>query len=759
VLFDAPNAYSEVEMAARELVREHERHGVDWSSCLIVVRSIGDYEALLSGLLSRYDVPFAFRRGRPLIENAAVRSIVQLMRVYLGGWKREDVIEFLRVDPIGISGIGVDVARVIARSRGARQGRAAWEGLIDRLKEANEKVGAAVLQMLDLEHRFPPREEKFDRFADAVRAAVMAFGLDEPAGHSDASREDRLAIKLALDGLQQMERQARLSEAPPAAFARHFRRLHALWKSLTFMPSEPARAVSIIEPYDAQQLRPRVACVLGMTERVFPRRIKEDPFFQDDEREILRRHASIDLEPQRERADDERLLFYLAATTPTERLILSMPRSSEESDTLPSFFLSEARAALEAAGESLPAVVRMLSDVAPSEQDCVSGHDRILAAADAARELADSAEAPPAIAEILATRERPPLPALTDDSIAGYSARRRYSVTEIETYNRCPLQHFFKYGLKLRVDAEGAGALDRGALHHDTLRRTLRAWAATGDTIEKRKLYESMVKQMVDCLNERSVDAKPHRKALMERAVRGALEVCAEREERYRDIFQMSPTHFELAFGMEDREDEEGRTRDYDAASRPDPLVFTDENGEPVHLCGAIDRVDLASDGRTAMVMDYKMGGTTEWAEIKDGKSIQIPVYLMAVEQIWDFVGAVGCYDSPRDTGRRRFYRKDLVDARAFQPLPGVEDGRLAKPVGSDEYQQALDAAQHSVRSAVAGMRAGDILPTPGDHCRWCDFTDACRTTPDGTHDGQPLPTPELSADSENGSNPASHQP
>ena len=95
--------------------------------------------------------------------------------------------------------------------------------------------------------------------------------------------------------------------------------------------------VRVAEPYDARERPLKVAAVMGLTERVFPRRITEDPFLRDEERAALRRLARVDLEEQKGRADDERFLFYLAVTAPSERLILSYPRSADESDTLPSF--------------------------------------------------------------------------------------------------------------------------------------------------------------------------------------------------------------------------------------------------------------------------------------------------------------------------------------------------------------------------------------------------------------------------------------
>ena len=77
---------------------------------------------------------------------------------------------------------------------------------------------------------------------------------------------------------------------------------------------------------------------------------------------------------------------------------------------------------------------------------------------------------------------------------------------------------------------------------------------------------------------------------------------------------------------------------------------------------------------------------------------------------------------------------------RAFQPLPGVEDGRMAKPICTDEFEQAVSAAESAVRYAVSGIQSGRILPSPGEHCRFCDYVDVCRTTPDGVHDGEALP-------------------
>jgi RecB family exonuclease len=163
------------------------------------------------------------------------------------------------------------------------------------------------------------------------------------------------------------------------------------------------------------------------------------------------------------------------------------------------------------------------------------------------------------------------------------------------------------------------------------------------------------------------------------------------------------------------------------------------DGGSAIHLCGAIDRVDLLPDQQRAVVLDYKLGNSVDWDRIKQGKSLQMPLYMMAVEQLWHKTAAVGAYESPRDRGRRRFYRNSEVDVRAFQPVAGVEDGKLAKPLSGDDYAEANAAAIAAVRQAVTQIRSGRVIPTPGEHCRWCDYGDVCRMGRDGAHDGEPF--------------------
>jgi ATP-dependent helicase/nuclease subunit B len=641
-----------------------------------------------------------------------------------------------------------------------REGRDNWRRLTEELTGRGDSLGGLLHDMLVCDARLTERKQTCAEFREEIALAYPLFGIQDPPHSLPNALADKHALQQANQTMDDIVLSARMSERGVLSFAQFVRLVTAGWRTATYCPPLDRERVAVLEPYDARQRAASFVAVMGLTERVFPRQMREDPFFRDEERAALRTFARLPLEDQQERAEEERLLFYLAVTAPAgseARLVLTYPRTTEESDALPSFYVDEVRACF--AGEDaalLTTETCTLSDVAPHPEACVTERDRLLAlcerfVADPAKN--EAAASDPAVRAVLATRHLPLLPRLTAEAaLREQTRRRRYGITELEAYLRCPFQHLMRHGLMLRPEPDGGGAADRGTLFHTVLRRTFRRRAAEDrarNTPEPDALRETLHAELETCLGSHRVDASPVRRAMMERALRDALSGFSEREACYHEVFGMTPSHFELAFGTEEeptRLDDEENTaepespREYDPASTPRPLVIASQDGTgDIHLCGAIDRVDLSPDDNTALVMDYKLGSTVEFSVIKEGRSLQMPLYLLAIEQLWGKTGAVACYDSPRDNGRNRFYRVEHVGTQRFRPLPNGENGKLVKPVKSDEYTETLSNAIQSVRQAVQGIAAAEITPLPGKHCNHCDFVDVCRFHQDNVHDGEPF--------------------
>ena len=132
-----------------------------------------------------------------------------------------------------------------------------------------------------------------------------------------------------------------------------------------------------------------------------------------------------------------------------------------------------------------------------------------------------------------------------------------------------------------------------------------------------------------------------------------------------------------------------------------------------LEISGQIDRLDKGADGR-AYVIDYKYSAAQRTRARLDSETLlQAPLYLLAAERVFGatpagmfYVGLKGgiAYAGWSDSG--------LMDGRSIPE--GWFEGALAR-----------------TRRAVEEIRAGRVEPAPAeaDHCRYCDYRDACRGT------------------------------
>src|SRR5205085_626439 len=90
-------------------------------------------------------------------------------------------------------------------------------------------------------------------------------------------------------------------------------------------------------------------------------------------------------------------------------------------------------------------------------------------------------------------------------------------------------------------------------------------------------LETAMGRELEAAIRKHPIDASPHRKRMMERALKDTLHEFAVREIRYAELFGATPTFFELSFGQEpeanvdDDELTQDEPRSYDPASTQKP--------------------------------------------------------------------------------------------------------------------------------------------------------------------------------------------
>ncbi|CEK20666.1 PD-(D/E)XK nuclease family protein [Chthonomonas calidirosea] len=749
LLFDAPDVYMEAEMVARAFQNLHDTGKYQWSDFAVVVRNVQAYAPTLVSVFERYGVPIGTFGGEPVAENPLIRSLITFLDIVRHDWPRDAVLTFFKSSYTQPSYEEVERLRLLANEKGIRQGKEEWAALLPDLAPSSAQL---LDTMLNRSERLL-QAQSVQHLAEEIEILLEDFGLKEAIalGEPLQQRRDQEACRVAMETLYSMADMMHLTDREQMPFGDFVERLISAWHNSTVVVGLGEDQVWISEPYDIHQRRPRVVAVMGLLERLFPRRLTENPFLPDAVRRRLYEQTGLYLAPREARVNEERLLFYLAVTAPSERLILSYPRSSGEADTLPSFYLEEVKQALESRPELLHVISRRLADVAPRSEDAGSWRERLLnlcvplfdpAVSEERRAevqtmvkrlCAENLSAVELLRAVAESRFLPPLPRVEEETTRTWirEKTRRCSLAELEVYALCPFRHFLQYRLQLRVNIQTSFAMLQAKLLRDVLYRAFSELSvADGQPLEEALLEKALKAELQNLV----ADISPHRKRLLWQGLMRLLKAIADKEQFYSRCLPLQPLYFRLAFGVP-----HANSAMYDPNSSAQPLIIPDpQGGEPLALYGVVDRIDREANGDFVFLMDYTTAPPPSLSDITSGKAIRWPLMMLALERLFGMKVGGLCIDFAAQNARTRLFRTSRVAFQRFKLIPEREKGDQVQPLNDEQYKAMQQAAIESAIHHANAMRQGYVAARPGTHCRFCPYSDICRTTPQG-HDGEPL--------------------
>jgi len=522
----------------------------------------------------------------------------------------------------------------------------------------------------------------------------------------------------------------------------------------------------VLEATDVRGLRFRVAFIAGLVEGGFPLRASRDWIYPHEERERLKRYGLTleDISPATLLKEEH--YFYQAACRATERLYLSRPLTLEDdSETVASYYIDELRRAVapfqieaetirrDYEGQNLEKVSTgsglSLALVRQQERHVHRGEKRALLPQPQIKRLLTLARndgflSGSALRRIEIERERagprfgPYDGEITDPHLLALLRQRFgadfvHSASGLSVYGNCGYRFFGQRVLKLEPRGEAAldlQAIDAGKLLHDILRRFFERHRrqALADLNrealqdELRKLADSVFdehERVVPPLNKQiwKID-REIRKILLDQVLLYELEIQEQAA-----AAGVLPAYFEVAFGGM-----RSAARDPESTDQPLELTRSTFVGEEkMKVSGQIDRVDVARDN-TLIAYDYKLSTGSSKDDIKSGRSLQLPIYLEALERLIlpDRQIAGGGYYVIRGGNDRRnkgLHRATLLDYSGI----GKKVGGV---IGDDEWQQIRNDVLLKIWDFLDHMRAGEFGVNPSEKqktCRFCDFAAVCR--------------------------------
>ncbi len=307
------------------------------------------------------------------------------------------------------------------------------------------------------------------------------------------------------------------------------------------------------------------------------------------------------------------------------------------------------------------------------------------------------------------------------------SPAKVFSPTQIETYSSCPFRFFLTSVLRIEprpeLELEITGK-DQGTFVHEVAFRLYSQLRSSGTPMNAENLdsIEKLAKAIAaaelatmkfsgpawDAFQARMAGS-PYRKGLL----RAFLEYEIANPSPY------TPSLFELSFGR-------AKPDSCDPSSVDKPVELDLGDDSKLLLAGRVDRVDIDQDGKF-LVIDYKTGMLPKLSDVETGRSLQVQLYLQAVEKmIKDSRGVGGIFYLVKNEAEVE-YSTIVVDEENAAPLKKIVGTRkhfLSEPIGD-----LVAGTNLMVAGMLSNMRNGAFHPAESEKdCKaYCEFKQVCR--------------------------------
>ena len=657
-LFLANNQYSEVEYVAKNILKLVRDDGYRYNAISVITKNIDTYSSLVRAIFNEYDIPTFIDEKRSLNQNIIVQYVISIIEIFNKNYSYEAVFNYIKTGLIDIDEDDIFKLENYCIKWGIKQSK--WkkdftygiegnESEIERLNEIRRQIVEPLVEL----KRNIDKEKTADKITKLLYGFLIEQNIENMIKHKINILQEKGFIDLANEYkssydtvIEIFDEIASIFQNEKISFDKYVQILKTGLKNSGLGKIPGTQDQVIVGDVDrSRSHKVKAIFIVGINDGVFPSVNKDEGFFNDKDREILKDDGIELAKGTIEKLYEDNFNIYKAFTTSEERLYLSYASSDSEGKTLrPSVLISK--------------IKKIFPDIKESS-DIVEEQSEILTKKTTYEEL---------IKQIAKLEEKEiddiwyniysyykqdnvykqllkkdlqglnytNLPSkISEENIQKlYGNTLNTSISKLEKYRGCPFSYYLQYGLKLKEkEDQKVQSINTGTFMHEIIDEFFNEIKEHGIKLEEiedeqiEKIVEEIINEKLKLPKNYIFIATAKSKVLiarLKRIITKALKYI---------IKTITESKFEI-LGTELEFADKGQYK---------PIRISLENGKNIEIVGKIDRIDIGKneDGKYLRIIDYKSSAKNiDLNDVYAGLQIQLLTYMDAVCKVEDLMPA-----------------------------------------------------------------------------------------------------------------------
>lgn len=661
-LFLAKNEYTEIENIAKQIYLLVKEKNIRYKEISIITKNIEKYSGITKAIFENYNIPIFIDEKKDLNQNIIVQYILSILNIYINNYSYESVFNYLKTGFLEIDENDIYKFEKYCIKYGIRynkfksdftlgineKNKSEFENLNNirkkiinplinlKIKLDNEKSAKNITREFYL---FLTRQNIEKKINDKIKILKQDNFLD-------LAKEYEETYKIIINILDEINL---IFDQDKFSIDKFNKILKIGLKNSGIGKIPTIQDQVIMGDVDRSKSRKsKIVFIIGLNDGVFPSVNKNEGFFNDSDREILKNDGIELARGTLENIYNDNFNIYKSFTIAEEKLFLSYASSDSDGKSL------RASNLITKIKKIFPCLIEQ-SDVTTKKRKIEIINEKKLYEDLILKinELKCGVEPEKLFFVIYKYFEKSlKYNKLLKNNLSYinysfsenikkenidklYGNNLNTSISKLERYNSCPFSYFLQYILKLKEKEElKVQSLDTGSFMHDVINSffeeidNLENVSLGNLTDEQIEIIISKIIEEKLLINSNYIfNATAKYKLLVTRLKRIILKSL-----KY-IIQTLLQSEFNLA-GTEVEFSENGKYK---------PIVLTLDDGKTVEITGKIDRIDIGEkNGKNYVrIIDYKSSvKNLDFNNIYAGLQLQLITYLDAVCKIEDLVPA-----------------------------------------------------------------------------------------------------------------------